>query len=153
MRPPIANRVAWCIAAIARFHRTDYLKNHDDAGQIAALACLVHEDNAAAVRMAKRTFRQMIDYRRPKMASIASMSIPDRSHVGTEKDCTLARLWPVLNRLHPRHREAIVRVEVDEVSRQAVADELGVTVGDLGQMIRTARKQLRRYCEMEGIRP
>lgn len=149
----IRNRTAYVMATLVRFHGEAVAVHRDDAEQITALACLVHDDDDDAVRMAKREFRRWINYRRPKSLDIAIIDVADGFDPLLVADCAMVRLWPILDRLNPRHRETVVRVEVDDVPRDLVADELGVTPAELGQMLRTARKRLRRLCEVEGIRP
>jgi DNA-directed RNA polymerase specialized sigma24 family protein len=147
------NRFGYVISAIVRFHGEAVAHHYDDAQQIVSLACLVHADDDDAVRMAKREFRRWINYRRPKMLDIAVIDVADGFNPVLIADCALVRLWPILDRLQPDQREALVRCEIDDIPRELVAEELGVTNERVGRLIRMARQRMRRLCEIEGIRP
>lgn len=145
------SRSGFILSAMARFHGGALDRNRDDAGQIVELACLMHDDDAGALRSAMRMFRRSIDYRRPLMLSIDGHDFPDT--IAADDDPRNERLWALLDMLHPRQREAIVRAEIDDVPRDVVAEELGVTGTGLGQLIRSARKRLRVLADSEGVTP
>lgn len=149
----ISNRTGFVLSAIARYHGGAIDRFRDDAGQIAEMACLMHEDTARAVREAIRMFRRTIDYRRPLMISIDGFEFEIHFDMADDDLGERSPVWPLLDRLHPRQREALVRSEIDDVPRDVVAEELGLTGTELGQLIRSARKRLRVLCESEGITP
>lgn len=147
----VENRIAWVISAVRRYHRKAAAMHGEDLGQIAAMACLMHSDDDAARRAARRMFENMIDERRPILVSLGEFDVPDPVRHEPPDLPVMARLWPLLDRLASHHREAVVRVFLDDVPRDYVAEEMGLTPLKLGVILRTATGQLRKFCRIEGL--
>lgn len=149
----VENRVGWVISMIHRFFGKSAARNRDDVAQIAALACLLYANDVQSCRAAKRMYARFAGFRRPVVLQL-DPNQPDEPQPieATERDkAIMARLWPILDRLASNHREAIVRVFLDDCPRQYVADEMGLTGTQLGQVLRSALKRIRVLCEAEGI--
>ena len=147
----IHNRIAWVISAVQRYHRKAAALHGEDLGQIAALACLMYSDDNDARKAARRMFENMVDERRPVFVSLGEFDVPDPGRREMPDLPIMARLWPLLDRLASHHREAVVRVFLDDVPRDYVAEELGLTNLQLGVILRTATGQLRKLCLTEGL--
>ena len=149
----IESRSRWVASTVHRRFGKLAGKNYDDVTQIAALACLLYPDNIESAKAARRMFARLVGFRQPLAIQLdADIPHEPRPIEATVRDqAFMARLWPILDRLASNHREAVVRVFLDDCPRQYVAEEMGLSGTQLGQVLRSALKRIRVLCEVEGI--